>query len=145
MKSTSNGVLGLAVLVLGLAAPTLVTVPAHAQGDLELTYSDAETSADGKRVSWEWTVKNEVGEPVRDVTLVHRLDPPLSDVKVTKPCKVTGEVIKCRWETLAAGGTRQGIVDAALPANTADTPSIKGQVTWQREITEGPEGSARDE
>lgn len=134
MKSASKVTLHLAVLVLGLAASTLVAAPAHAAAEVEFAYDSPQIdlSADRSRVRWNWTVQNG-DETVTKVTVEHRLDPELSDITASEPCEVTDRVITCRWESLEARGQRSGYVEAALPSGMTDAPEpgITGRVTWK--------------
>jgi hypothetical protein len=141
---------GRAIAALGLAVPMLLAGPAHADtgtGDVQFVYDPPQIAEDGSHVTWHWTLTNHGSEPASQVTLLHRLTPSLDSVKASAPCTVAPKVIRCHYDTVAAGATEEGTVDADLPSDLSGTVQINGRITWQSGAKppaahSAPEGSA---
>lgn len=131
MKGMLGGRLRPAIVVLGAVMPIIAAVPAHAAGsDLQLAYDPPQLSEDGSHLTWHWTLQNKGAYAAAHVTLVHRLNKPLARIKATPPCEIAPKVIRCRWESVPAGGKEKGTIDARLPADLSGTVQISGRITW---------------
>lgn len=131
MKGMLGGV------ALGMAVSALAVLPAHASAratsDVQFAYDPPQISDDGSHVTWHWTMENKGSDEASHVTLVHRLSPALNGVKASTPCEVTpAKAVRCRWESVPAGGTEQGTIEADLPPNMSGSVQISGRITWQQ-------------
>ncbi|QIS12742.1 hypothetical protein [Nocardia arthritidis] len=99
--------------------------------DVTFAYDPPQLSEDGSHVTWHWSLKNTGSETAREVTLIHRIKPPLANVKASAPCQVEQKAIQCRYVEVPGGGTKQGTIDADLPENFSGTPQISGRITFQ--------------
>lgn len=126
-------------MTLLLAAPTAAagaTPKAREAGaDVVLSYDPPQISEDGSHVTWHWNLRNRGTETAYNVTLVHRLNPPLAGVKASAPCEVTPRNIRCHYPEVPAGGKEHGTVDADLPPDLSGTVQINGRVTWRQDAT----------
>lgn len=131
MKGMLGGV------ALGVVVSAFAVLPAHASaraaGDMQLAYDLPQLLDDGSHVAWHWTMRNKGSDNASHVTLMHRLNPALNGVKASGPCEVTpAKAVRCRWESVPAGGTEQGTIEAELPANMSGTVQVSGRITWQQ-------------
>lgn len=120
---------------LAAAAPLLMTGPAHAAapapGSVVFAYDPPNINEEGTHVSWHWKLTNQSGLTATQVTLRHHLNPPLDKITASAPCTVDQKGIRCHYDELAAGASKEGTVEADLPSDLSGTVQINGRITWQ--------------
>ena len=121
--------------VLVAATPLLLTGTAHGAtpdpGQVVFAYDPPAISEDGSHVTWHWKLTNQGGETANQVTLLHRLAPSLDNVTASAPCTAGQKVIRCHYDSIAAGASKEGTIDADLPPDLSGTVQISGRITWQ--------------
>ncbi|MCX5387415.1 hypothetical protein [Streptomyces sp. NBC_00083] len=125
--------------VLASAAVFLAVLPAaqaaHAPQaggvDVAVSYEAPHLNDDGSHVTWHWKLTNTGTKTARKITLTHTLNPPLNHVEASAPCQNTGTSIRCAYDSIPAGATREGTVEADVPADLSGTLHINGRVTSQ--------------
>ncbi len=121
--------------VVAAATPLLLAGPAHAAtptpGQVVFAYDPPQIAEDGSHVTWHWKLTNQGTETATSVTLLHHLTPPLDKVTATAPCTVSAKAIRCHYESVAAGASEEGTIDAVLPSDLSGTVQINGRITWQ--------------
>src|SRR5262249_5219970 len=135
MKGRHGGRLRPAIVVLGAVMPIIAAVPAHASGgragsDIQLAYDPPQLSADGSHLSWHWTLPNMGTDAAAHVTPVQRLNAPPPGGTATPPGEIAPKVIRCRWESVPAGGMQEGSIDSPLPTGGGGLVRLSGRITW---------------
>jgi len=134
MKNIFAGRMRPAIVALGVAAPMLLAGPAHAgtgPGNVTFTYDPPQIAEDGTHVTWHWTLTNKGAQAADQVTLLHRLTPSLKTVQASEPCTVGPQLVRCHYDMLGPGASREGTIVGALPSDLSGTVQINGRITWQ--------------
>ncbi|MFI5807715.1 hypothetical protein [Streptomyces sp. NPDC051561] len=137
MRKTVLGTLMAAMVCAAMATPTSAEAQAptraalRAEDGVTFAYDAAQINEEGDHVSWRWTMTNNSDAPVSQVVLTHQISPWLPPTRLTGPCEVVGESVKCRWQTLQPGEQAEGNIEADLPDDLNGSVQINGRITWQ--------------
>ncbi|MFD3876202.1 hypothetical protein [Streptomyces sp. NPDC058623] len=124
--------LALAALAISAVFGTTTHASPRAGDDVVFTYDAPDLSDDGDHVIWNWTVRNNNSHSVAHVVLTSKITPKVSVTRVSEGCEVQdSSTIRCTIPTLAAGASREGVIEADLPADLDGSVQISGRVTWQ--------------
>lgn len=99
---------------------------------MEFAYGQPRYTKSGKRIVWQWTIRNSGTREVRKVVLTHRLAPKQARAaSIGPPCLVVqGGAIECDYGTMRPGEERHGELTARFPRELQSQVQIRGSATW---------------